>query len=140
MEVTDSDHKPVRCKFNLQISHADRSVRRKEFGDIVKSNEKVKSIFEELLYIPETTVSTNTIILQNQESSLFYITNKCLKDEATFRIISEGQSSIKDEGEARDYHPRGAFGFPRWLEVLSYFLQVQCKCLQIFTDLGTMSV
>ncbi|KAL0539188.1 hypothetical protein IC582_023370 [Cucumis melo] len=117
MEVTDSDHKPVRCKFNLQISHADRSVRRKEFGDIVKSNEKVKSIFEELLYIPETTVSTNTIILQNQESSLFYITNKCLKDEATFRIISEGQSSIKDEGEARDYHPRGAFGFPRWLEV-----------------------
>ncbi|XP_008445942.1 type I inositol polyphosphate 5-phosphatase 12 isoform X2 [Cucumis melo] len=117
MEVTDSDHKPVRCKFNLQISHADRSVRRKEFGDIIKSNEKVKSIFEELLYIPETTVSTNTIILQNQESSLFYITNKCLKDEATFRIISEGQSSIKDEGEARDYHPRGAFGFPRWLEV-----------------------
>ncbi|XP_011655531.1 type I inositol polyphosphate 5-phosphatase 12 isoform X2 [Cucumis sativus] len=117
MEVTDSDHKPVRCKFNLQISHADRSVRRKEFGDIIKSNEKVKSIFEELLYIPETTVSTNTIILQNQESSLLYITNKCLKDEATFRIISEGQSSIKDEGEVRDYHPRGAFGFPRWLEV-----------------------
>ncbi|XP_038892550.1 type I inositol polyphosphate 5-phosphatase 12 isoform X2 [Benincasa hispida] len=117
MEVTDSDHKPVRCKFNIQISHADRSVRRKEFGDIIKTNEKVKSIFEELLYIPETIVSTNTIILQNQESSVFYITNKCVKDEATFSIICEGQSSIKDEGETRDYHPRGAFGFPRWLEV-----------------------
>lgn len=117
MEVTDSDHKPVRCKFNIQISHADRSVRRKEFGDIIKSNEKVRSIFEELLYIPETVVSTNTIILQNQESSVFCITNKCLKDDVTFRIISEGQSSIKDEGDVRDYHPRGAFGFPRWLEL-----------------------
>lgn len=121
MEVTDSDHKPVRCKFNIQISHADRSVRRKEFGDIIKSNEKVRSIFEELLYIPETVVSTNTIILQNQESSVFCITNKCLKDDVTFRIISEGQSSIKDEGDVRDYHPRGAFGFPRWLEVSVLF-------------------
>ncbi|KAG7012847.1 Type I inositol polyphosphate 5-phosphatase 12 [Cucurbita argyrosperma subsp. argyrosperma] len=117
MEVTDSDHKPVRCKFNLQISHADRSVRRKEFGDIIKSNEKVRSIFEELLYVPETIVSTNSIVLQNQESSVLCITNKCVKDVATFKIISEGQSSIKDEGDQRDYLPRGAFGFPRWLEV-----------------------
>lgn len=124
MEVTDSDHKPVRCKFNIQISYADRSVRRKEFGDIIKSNLKVKSIFDELLYIPDTIVSTNNIVLQNQESSVFYITNKCMKDDATFRIISEGQSSIKDEGDQRDYHPRGAFGFPRWLEVLSYALRL----------------
>ena len=122
MEVTDSDHKPVRCKFNLQISHADRSVRRKEFGDIIKSNEKVRSIFEELLYVPETIVSTNSIVLQNQESSVLCITNKCVKDVATFKIISEGQSSIKNEGDQRDYLPRGAFGFPRWLEVSSYAL------------------
>ncbi|XP_023545043.1 type I inositol polyphosphate 5-phosphatase 12-like isoform X1 [Cucurbita pepo subsp. pepo] len=117
MEVTDSDHKPVRCKFNIQICHADRSVRRREFGDIIKSNEKVKSIFEELLYIPETIVSTNSIVLQNQESFVLCITNKCVKDVATFRIISEGQPPVKDEGDVRDYHPRGAFGFPRWLEV-----------------------
>lgn len=127
MEVTDSDHKPVRCKFNIKISHADRSVRRKEFGDIIKTNEKVKSIFEELLYIPETILSTDTIVLQNQETSVFSITNKCVKDVATFKIISEGQSTVKEEGNERDYHPRGAFGFPRWLEVYC-LMTSRCKC------------
>ncbi|XP_057957052.1 type I inositol polyphosphate 5-phosphatase 12 isoform X2 [Malania oleifera] len=118
MDVTDSDHKPVRCKFHVEIAHADRSVRRKEFGEIVRSNEKIKSMLEELHFVPETTVSTNSIILQNQESSMLRITNKCGADKALFRIICEGQSTVKVEGQADDPHPRGSFGFPTWLEVI----------------------
>ena len=55
MDVTDSDHKPVRCKFNVKISHVDRSVRRKEFGVVMTSSEKIRSILEDLCYVPEAT-------------------------------------------------------------------------------------
>lgn len=129
MDVTDSDHKPVRCKFNVRISHADRSVRRKEFGEIVKSNEKIRSMLEELCYVPECTVSPNNIVLQNQETSLLLITNRSTKDKAVYKITCEGQSIVKNDGEAPDYSPRGAFGFPRWLEVLYLLLKYKCYFL-----------
>ncbi|XP_062088654.1 type I inositol polyphosphate 5-phosphatase 12-like [Humulus lupulus] len=116
MDVTDSDHKPVRCKFNVQISHVDRSVRRKEFGTIYKSNEKIQSMLQELCYVPETSVSTNSIVLQNQDTFNIRISNDSANDIAIFRIVCEGQSTIKEEEEA-EYQPRGSFGFPRWLEV-----------------------
>ena len=32
MDVTESDHKPVRCKFHSTIAHVDRSLRRKHLG------------------------------------------------------------------------------------------------------------
>ncbi|XP_061363533.1 type I inositol polyphosphate 5-phosphatase 12-like isoform X2 [Gastrolobium bilobum] len=117
MDVTDSDHKPVRCKFNVKISHADRSIRRKEFGEIMTSNEKIRSMLEELCYAPETTVSPNNIVLQNQDTSLLLITNRSTKDTTVYKITCEGQSIVKNDGQAPDYSPRGAFGFPRWLEV-----------------------
>ncbi|KAF5742787.1 Endonuclease/exonuclease/phosphatase family protein isoform 7 [Tripterygium wilfordii] len=117
MDVTESDHKPVRCKFHVQIAHADRSVRREEFGKIISSNEKLRSLLEELRYVPETIVSTNSIILQNQDTSILRITNKCAKEKAVFQITCEGQSTLRDDGEPADYRPRGALGFPRWLEV-----------------------
>lgn len=117
MDVTDSDHKPVRCKLSLQISHVDRSVRRKEFGEVLKSNENIRSLLQESNYVPETIVNTNSIILQNQDTSILSITNKCVKDLAVFKIICEGQSTVKEDGEEPDYRPRGANGFPRWLEV-----------------------
>ncbi|KAF5452812.1 hypothetical protein F2P56_027775 [Juglans regia] len=117
MDVTDSDHKPVRCKFNVRIAHSDRSVKRQEFGKIFRSNEKIKSILEELSYVPETIVSTNSIVLQHHDSSILRITNKCVKDTATYKIICEGQTNFKEDGEEPDCHPRGGFGFPRWLEV-----------------------
>ncbi|BBH07339.1 Endonuclease/exonuclease/phosphatase family protein [Prunus dulcis] len=117
MDVTDSDHKPVRCKLSLQIAHVDRSVRRKEFGEVIKSNEKIRSMLGELNYVPETAVNTNTIILQNQDTSILRITNKCVKDMAVFRIICEGQSTVKEDGDEPDYRARGANGLPRWLEV-----------------------
>ncbi|KAI4324388.1 hypothetical protein L6164_023932 [Bauhinia variegata] len=117
MDVTESDHKPVRCKFNVKISHVDRSIRRKEFGEIMRSNEKISSMLEELRYVPETTVTPDIIVLQNQDTSLLNITNRSIKDKAIYKITCEGQSTVKDDGEAPDCNPRGAFAFPRWLEV-----------------------
>ncbi|KAA8527223.1 hypothetical protein F0562_034680 [Nyssa sinensis] len=117
MDVTESDHKPVRCKFNVEISHVDRSVRRQEFGKIIKSNDQISSLLEDFRYIPETVVSTSSIILQNQDTSILQITNKSGKDKALFQIVCEGQSSINEDEQASDYRPRGSFGFPHWLEV-----------------------
>ncbi|KDO77093.1 hypothetical protein CISIN_1g0011231mg, partial [Citrus sinensis] len=117
MDVTDSDHKPVRCIFSVDIARVDESVRRQEFGDIMTSNEKVKIILEDLCRIPETIVSTNNIIIQNQDTSILRVTNKCGKKDAFYQINCEGQSTVKDDGQASDRHPRGSFGFPRWLEV-----------------------
>ncbi|KDP32488.1 hypothetical protein JCGZ_13413 [Jatropha curcas] len=117
MDVTDSDHKPVRCIFNVDIARVDESVRRQEFGDIIKSNQKIRYMLEEQSKIPETIVSTNNIILQNQDTTILRITNKCAKKDALFEIICEGQSTINEDGQALDHQPRASYGFPRWLEV-----------------------
>lgn len=120
MDVTDSDHKPVRCIFSIDIARVDESVRRQEFGEIMRSNEKIKIILEELCKVPETIVSTNNIIIQNLDTSILRITNKSGKNDAFYEIICEGQSTVKEDGQASDHHPRGSFGFPRWLEVSSF--------------------
>ncbi|XP_042486543.1 type II inositol polyphosphate 5-phosphatase 15-like [Macadamia integrifolia] len=117
MDVTDSDHKPVRCMFNVDIARVDESIKRQEFGEIMVSNETIRSMLEELYDVPETIVSTNNIILQNQDTSILRITNKCLNDKAMFEIICEGQSTVKEDGQASEHHPRGSLGFPHWLEV-----------------------
>ncbi|XWS58889.1 hypothetical protein CRYUN_Cryun08bG0073700 [Craigia yunnanensis] len=117
MDVTDSDHKPVICIFSVEIARIDESVRRQEFGDILRSNEEVRCKLEELCKFPETIVSTNNIILQNQDTSILRITNKCMEINAWFEIVCQGESTIKDDGQASDHHPRGSFGFPRWLQV-----------------------
>ncbi|KAK6911083.1 Endonuclease/exonuclease/phosphatase [Dillenia turbinata] len=117
MDVTDSDHKPVRCIFSVDIARVDESVRRQEFGDIVASNEKIQIMLEEFGKVPETIVSTNNIILQNQETSILRITNKSRRDNALYEILCEGQSTIKEDGKAHDHCSIGSFGFPRWLQV-----------------------
>ncbi|KAJ8561237.1 hypothetical protein K7X08_027427 [Anisodus acutangulus] len=93
MEVTDSDHKPVRCKFNVEVSRVDRSVRRQEFGKIFQYNDKIRSLLEELRYIPE------------------------LKDNVFFQITCLDQPAINKDKQTSEYRPRGSFCFPRWLEV-----------------------
>ncbi|CAI0396986.1 unnamed protein product [Linum tenue] len=117
MEVTESDHKPVRCKFHIQVAHTDRSVRRQEFGEILKTNEKIQSLLEESRVVPETAISTNSIALQNQDTAILRIANKSAADKVVFRIYCEGQANFKDEGDEAEYHARGNHGFPRWLEV-----------------------
>ncbi|ESQ39016.1 hypothetical protein EUTSA_v10001286mg [Eutrema salsugineum] len=118
MDVTESDHKPVRCKFHVKIEHVDRSVRRQEFGRIIKTNEKVRALLNDLRYVPETAVSSNNIVLQNQDTFVLRITNKCAKENAVFRILCEGQSTVREEEDTLELHPLGSFGFPRWLEVM----------------------
>ncbi|RZC71364.1 hypothetical protein C5167_034543 [Papaver somniferum] len=115
--LADSDHKPVRCIFSVDVAQTDDSIRRQEFGKIIESNQKIKSLLGELCKVPETIVSTNNIILQNKDTSLLRVTNKSGKDEAVFEIVCEGQSTIKEDGETSDPCTRGSFGFPRWLEV-----------------------
>jgi hypothetical protein len=117
MDVTESDHKPVRCKFHVKIEHVDRSVRRQEFGRIIKTNEKVRALLNDLRYVPETIVSSNSIVLQNQDTFVLRITNKCVKENAVFRILCEGQSTVREDEDTLELHPLGSFGFPRWLEV-----------------------
>ncbi|KAJ8755470.1 hypothetical protein K2173_019268 [Erythroxylum novogranatense] len=117
MDVTESDHKPVRCKFHIQVAHVDRSVRRQGFGEIVRSNQKIRSLLEELQQVPEHTVSPPNIVLQNQDTDTLRITNKSVKEKVVFRIHCEGQSTVKDDEDKEEYRPRGSYGFPRWLEV-----------------------
>ncbi|RWR84655.1 type I inositol polyphosphate 5-phosphatase 12-like protein isoform X1 [Cinnamomum micranthum f. kanehirae] len=116
MDVTDSDHKPVRSVFNIDIARVDESIRRQEFGGIILTNEEVRKSYEELRIVPETTISTDSIILQNQDTTILRITNKSGKEKSMFQIICEGQST-KDTSASEQYRARGAFGFPRWLEV-----------------------
>ncbi|ESW15962.1 hypothetical protein PHAVU_007G117700 [Phaseolus vulgaris] len=117
MDVTDSDHKPVRCIFSTDIARVDESIRRQEFGEILESNEKIKFLLKELCKIPETIISTNNIILQNQDTLILRITNKCGEGNALFEIICEGQSTVTEDQKGTDHQLRGSFGFPRWLEV-----------------------
>jgi hypothetical protein len=138
MDVTDSDHKPVCCIFSVDIARVDESVRRQEFGDIMKSNEEIRYIIDELSKIPETIVSTNNIILPNQDTTILRITNKCGENDALFEIICEGQSIIDENGQASDHHPRGSYGFPQWLEVSSllhrkiYSNNLNCSSYPLF--------
>ncbi|XP_056848524.1 type I inositol polyphosphate 5-phosphatase 13 isoform X1 [Raphanus sativus] len=117
MDVVESDHKPVRCKLHATIAHVDKSVRRQELGNIIRTNEKIRSIFEDLKFVPETTVSTNSIVLQSQDTVILTITNTSTTSKALFSILCGGLTIVKDDGEDSDYTPRGSFGLPRWLEV-----------------------
>ncbi|CAN4095624.1 unnamed protein product [Withania somnifera] len=118
MEVTDSDHKPVRCKFNVEVSRVDRSVRRQEFGKVFQYNDKIKSLLEKLRYIPEVAVSTSQIFLQNQETLSLIITNRSRQENAFFQITCQDQSAINKDEQTSGCRPRGFFFFPRWLEVI----------------------
>lgn len=118
MEVTDSDHKPVRCKFSVEVSRVDRSVRRREFGKIFQYNDKIRSILEELYYIPVVAVNTSQIFLQNQETFSLIITNRSTRqDNVFFQITCQYQSTVDKNKQTSGYRPRDSFCFPRWLKV-----------------------
>ena len=117
MDVTESDHKPVRCTFSVDIARVDELIRRQEYGEIIESNEKVRSLLQEACFVPETTVSTSEITLENQENIVFQITNKCETSKAAFEILCDGQTIKKEDGTKSELLPRASFGFPLWLEV-----------------------
>ncbi|KAK1390890.1 type I inositol polyphosphate 5-phosphatase 12-like [Heracleum sosnowskyi] len=118
MDVVESDHKPVRCKLTVNIANVDRSARRNETGEIIRSHETISSLRQELCVTPETEISTPRIVLQSQETGSFKLTNKSASDKAIFEITCEGQASIQADEQELLYRPRSAFGFPRWLEVI----------------------
>ncbi|PWZ26288.1 hypothetical protein Zm00014a_018244 [Zea mays] len=119
MDVTDSDHKPVRCTFSVDIARVDELIRRQEFGKIIESNKKVRSLLRELRSVPDTVVNANNITLENhQEDVILRITNNCETSKAAFEILCEGQTVRKQGGtQSEELLPRASFGFPLWLEV-----------------------
>ncbi|XP_074281301.1 type I inositol polyphosphate 5-phosphatase 12-like isoform X2 [Silene latifolia] len=117
LDVTDSDHKPVRCKFSVDLARVDRSVRREEFGDIMNSSKEVKNLLKGFSEVPEISISSDSIVLQNQETCSLHISNKSNSDKAAFRIICEGQYPVYDDGKASEIRHKASFGFPTWLEV-----------------------
>lgn len=117
MDVIESDHKPVRCKFNVEIAHVDRSIRREELGKIIESNEEIKTYLNGLRSVPDILLSHYRIVLQNQETFNLRITNRSRTDKAFYQIVCQGQSTIKEDEKPSEHHPRGSYGFPRWLEV-----------------------
>ncbi|CAO2173478.1 unnamed protein product [Urochloa humidicola] len=117
MDVTDSDHKPVKCTFSVDIARVDELIRRQEFGKIIEYNEKVCSLLRKSHIVPDTIVSTNNIILENQEDVILRITNNCETSKAAFEILCEGQSITEQDGTKSELPPRASFGFPLWLEV-----------------------
>jgi hypothetical protein len=116
MDVTESDHKPVRCTFSVDIARVDELIRRQEYGEIIESNEKVRSLLQDGCFVPDTTVSISEITLEKQEDIVFQIANKCETSRAAFEILCDGQST-KEDGTKSELLPRASFGFPLWLEV-----------------------
>lgn len=120
MDVTDSDHKPVRCLINMDIASIDKTVRRQQFGEILASNKIIRSLIKNICIVPEVTVSTDDIILQNEDATTIHITNKCEKEKAIIETKCDGHSSSfmkENELKYEVRNPRGGYGFPSWLEV-----------------------
>jgi hypothetical protein len=117
MDVIESDHKPVRCKLNVEISHADRLVKRQEYGKIIEKDERINSFLQDSCNAPETIVSTNNVILQTKGTTILRITNKGFERIVVYSIICEGVGLVKCEGDVSEISSRGSFGFPNWLEV-----------------------
>uniref|UniRef100_A0A0D9X9Y8 Inositol polyphosphate-related phosphatase domain-containing protein n=1 Tax=Leersia perrieri TaxID=77586 RepID=A0A0D9X9Y8_9ORYZ len=117
MNVTDSDHKPVRCAFSVDIARVDEFIRRQEYGKILESDKRIRSLLRESHFVPETIISTNNIILENQDHVVLRITNDSQREMAAFEILCESQSITKQDGTKSEFPPRASFGLPLWLEI-----------------------
>nr|MCH1922760.1 hypothetical protein [Shewanella ferrihydritica] len=84
-------HKPVRCAFSVDIARVDEFTRRQEYGKILQSDKRLHSLLRESHFVPDTIISTNNIILENQEHVVLRITNDCQRNKAAFEILCESQ-------------------------------------------------
>jgi hypothetical protein len=107
MEATDSDHKPVKCLFNLDVARLDKQAMREKYGEIMSSNKKVLHLLQGLEAFPEANISTDNIILQDQTPYVLKLQNRNIEDTACFEII----------GEAPNSSGTHIAGFPTWLKV-----------------------
>ncbi|KAJ4791018.1 Inositol polyphosphate 5-phosphatase [Rhynchospora pubera] len=110
MEATDSDHKPVKCMLNVDIAYTDERVRRQEFGEIISANTQAKSLIEEHTIMPEFSVSTNNVNLQNEEISVVRLVNMNKKEKVVFDTFCGDTSPSSEHQHRRGY-------FPKWLKV-----------------------
>ncbi|XP_039121726.1 LOW QUALITY PROTEIN: type II inositol polyphosphate 5-phosphatase 15-like [Dioscorea cayenensis subsp. rotundata] len=117
MDVTDSDHKPVRCIFHVKIAHADELIRRREFGEIIFRNKKVRFLLERLCSVPDVCEYEQH---HSAKPRLFHPSdhNKSDKYKAVFEILCEGQFTTMEDGQTSKPLVRGSFGFPHWLQIL----------------------
>uniref|UniRef100_M8BIR5 Type II inositol-1,4,5-trisphosphate 5-phosphatase FRA3 n=1 Tax=Aegilops tauschii TaxID=37682 RepID=M8BIR5_AEGTA len=114
--LADSDHKPVNCTFSVDLARVNELIRRQEYGKIIESNEKLHCLLQESHHVPDTIISTNNIILENEETVVLRITNNCGSKKSAFEILCEGQSTSKQDGTKTDFIARASFGLPHWLE------------------------
>jgi hypothetical protein len=123
MEVTDSDHKPVRCLFNVDLAVVDEAARRRQFGDIMHNNAGVRACLERCNIVPHTIVNTNKVILEENSSSILEVSNESQAASATFTVHCEGEPSGQGcpcgthTSSPKGPSHRGGYGFPRWLQV-----------------------
>ncbi|GJM85014.1 hypothetical protein PR202_ga00741 [Eleusine coracana subsp. coracana] len=76
MEASDSDHKPVKCVFNLDITHVDKQTMRQKYGEIMSSNKKLLYLLQGLEALPEVNIGASGIILQDQSPSTVKLENR----------------------------------------------------------------
>ncbi|TVU30111.1 hypothetical protein EJB05_21718, partial [Eragrostis curvula] len=107
MEATDSDHKPVKCVFNLDITCIDKQTMRQKFGEIMSLNERVLYMLQGLEAFPEVNISASEIILQDQIPSIVKLQNRSAKEIACFQVIGQTPNSSGMHFS----------GFPSWLKV-----------------------
>lgn len=127
MDVTGSDHKPVKGIFSLSIAHVDEITRRQKFGEILDSS----SLKEEFDSIPETSFSSSDITLQGYDITVLRVTNKCRRNIAIFQLSVQTQASLNESEQISGLYSRCSFGFPDWLEV-SYFFLCAVECTSRF--------
>ena len=133
MEATDSDHKPVKCVFNLDVAHVDKQTLRQKYGEIMTSNKKVLYLLQGLEAFPEVNISTNDIILQDQNLSVVKLQNRSTKELACFEIIGQTPNSSGTPFS----------GFPSWLKVGYCFVSTRHNrkygSLFFFKDLAMLN-
>ncbi|KAG6557250.1 hypothetical protein Mapa_001177 [Marchantia paleacea] len=130
MEIEDSDHKPVRCLLNVDLSVIDENARRREYGDVMR-DANIQSCISELGYIPDTTLNTNRVLLEDVDTSNLIVKNSDRQHRLLYLVHCEGlpsrgpcpcgQHSTKDsprrDAGFKEQFPRAGYGFPHWITV-----------------------
>ncbi|KAL2634417.1 hypothetical protein R1flu_005896 [Riccia fluitans] len=129
-EIHDSDHKPVRCQLKVDLSVIDETARRREYGEVMR-DPNIRSRLAALGYIPDCSVNTNRVSVDDVDRSSLILTNTDRQHRILYVVHCEalpsrgpcpcGEHNIKNlsprDSAFRDQLPRAGFGFPDWLTV-----------------------
>lgn len=111
MEATDSDHKPIKSVFNLDIAYVDKQTMRQKYVELMSSNNKVVHLLQELEAFPGVNINNSNIILQDRNPSVVKLQNRT-EVIACFEII----------GQAPNLSSTHFSAFPAWLKVSQCFV------------------